>query len=190
MAKDTGISQLKRVEIQTRLEQGVRPSAIAEGLKRPRSCIWRELARNGWIDRSEITRKGRPRRSGGYVAQEAHKRAKQLARKARVARKMVPGSEVWKKVRDGLRKSLSPEQIAGIMMCMGDPERLSHETIYQAIYAIPRGDLRSEMIDLLRFGHKKRRPRTRGTDRRGCIPNMTSIDCRPAEVEERLVPGH
>jgi IS30 family transposase len=113
-----------------------------------------------------------------------------LAKKPRVARKMVPGSEIWEKVKGGLRKRLSPEQIAGIMLFMGDPERLSHETIYQAIYAMPKGTLRSEMIELLRFGHKKRRPRTRGQDRRGCIPNMTSIDFRPAEVEERLVPGH
>ena len=179
----------ERVEIQMRLERGSSPSAIADGLDRPRSCIWRELARNGWQSPKAKSRGRRPR-AGGYSAGQAHRRAKNLARKPRVTRKMVPGSSVWNKVKDGFHRGLSPEQIAGIMARMGDPERLSHETIYQAIYAMPKGELRSEMIELLRFGHKKRRPRARGQDRRGCIPNMTSIDFRPAEVEERLLPGH
>ena len=61
--------------------------------------------------------------------------------------------------------------------------RISHESIYSAIYAMPRGELRSEVIGLLRKSHKTRRPRARGDDRLALIPNMTSID-------ERLVPGH
>jgi hypothetical protein len=70
------------------------------------------------------------------------------------------------------------------------PVQLSHEAIYQAIYAMPRGELRSEVIALLRHGHNKRRPRARGHDRCGQIPNMVPISERPAEIEERLVPGH
>jgi IS30 family transposase len=73
---------------------------------------------------------------------------------------------------------------------MPEPVRISHETIYTAIYAMPRGELRTEVIGLLRKSHKSRRPRARGEDRRGLIPNMTSIDERPVEVSERLVPGH
>jgi IS30 family transposase len=73
---------------------------------------------------------------------------------------------------------------------MPEPVRISHETIYTAIYAMPRGELRTEVIALLRKSHKTRRPRARGEDRRGLIPNMTSIDERPVEVSERLVPGH
>jgi len=46
------------------------------------------------------------------------------------------------------------------------------------------------MIALLRFGHNKRRPRSCGIDRRGQIPDMISIDLRPADIAERLVPGH
>jgi IS30 family transposase len=91
---------------------------------------------------------------------------------------------------DGLRQHLSPEQIAGTMKRMNDPDRLSHETIYQAIYAMPKGELRTEMIAMLRFGHKKRLPRSRGKDRRGQIPNMVSIDMRPGDIDERLIPGH
>ena len=55
---------------------------------------------------------------------------------------------------------------------------------------MPKGKLRTETIALLRLGHNKRRPRTRGNDRRGQIPNMTSIDQRPDDIAERLVPGH
>jgi IS30 family transposase len=73
---------------------------------------------------------------------------------------------------------------------MNDPIRLRHETIYQAIYVMPKGKLRTETIALLRFGHNKRRPRSRGSDRRGQIPNMTRIDLRPSDIAERLVPGH
>ncbi len=50
--------------------------------------------------------------------------------------------------------------------------------------------LRTEVIDWLRFGHTKRRPRARGEDRRGQIPGMVSIHDRPPEIDERLVPGH
>jgi IS30 family transposase len=67
---------------------------------------------------------------------------------------------------------------------------VSHETIYCAIYAVPRGELRSELIAQLRFAHKARMPRARGQDRRGTLPNMTSIHQRPIEVAARLVPGH
>ena len=73
---------------------------------------------------------------------------------------------------------------------MSEPVRLCHETIYQAIYVMPKGELRTDTIALLRFGHTKRRPRARGVDRRGQIPDMTSIDLRPADIAERLVPGH
>jgi IS30 family transposase len=67
---------------------------------------------------------------------------------------------------------------------------VSHETIYQAIYLHPRGELRRSLVALLRRGHASRLPRTRGTDRRSQIPDMKSIHIRPPEVETRLVPGH
>ncbi len=53
-----------------------------------------------------------------------------------------------------------------------------------------KGKLPTETIVPLRFGHNKRRPRARGSDRRGQIPNMTSIEQRSDDIAERLVPGH
>jgi IS30 family transposase len=67
---------------------------------------------------------------------------------------------------------------------------VSHETIYNAIYAQPRGELRRQLIACLRRGRSTRMPRTRGDDRRGQIPDMVSIHVRPPEVDDRVMPGH
>ncbi len=83
-----------------------------------------------------------------------------------------------------------PEQASGILGTMSDPMRISHEAIYTALYAMPRGELRAAILALLPRGHKTRRPRSSGTDRRGLIPGAISIDERPIEVDELLVPGH
>ena len=179
-----------RALIQTQLQQGFKPAAIAASLGRPRSCVTRELARNGWKAESVPRPVGRPAIAGGYSSSRAHQRARRLSVLPRVERKLVVGNPLWDKVSDGLQQGLSPEQVAGTLKRMNEPVRLCHETIYTAIYAMPKGELRTDMIALLRFGHNKRRPRTRGDDRRGQIPNMTSIDQRPADIAERLVPGH
>lgn len=55
---------------------------------------------------------------------------------------------------------------------------------------VPRDELRTGVISWLLFCHTKRRPRARGEDRRGQVPDMVSIHDRPTEVGERLVPGH
>ena len=180
----------ERTLIQTQLQQGFNPAAIAASLERPRSCITRELARNGWKAPMAVRPTGRPAIAGGYSCVRAQKRAHKLAVKPRVERKLVVGNALWDKVHDGLQQGLSPEQIAATLERMNEPVRLCHETIYQAIYVMPKGELRTQMIALLRKGHVKRRPRSRGVNRRGHIPNMTSIDQRPAHIAERLVPGH
>jgi len=89
-----------------------------------------------------------------------------------------------------LRRGLSPVQIASTLARMADPVRLSHEAIYTALYAMPRGQLRASLLDLLRRRHKARRPARGKNGRSHSIPDMTLIDRRPAEVAERLVPGH
>ncbi len=179
-----------RTLIQTQLQQGFKPAAIAASLGRPRSCVSRELARNGWKAPLASRLVGRPAIAGGYASSRAHRRACRLSVMPRVECKLVVGNPLWRKVNHGLQQGLSPEQVAGTLGRMNEPVRLCHETIYKAIYAMPKGGLRTEMIALLRFGHTKRRPRSRGVDRRGQIPNMTSIDLRPADIAERLVPGH
>jgi IS30 family transposase len=87
----------------------------------------------------------------------------------------------------------SPQQIAGTLkrVFVDEPERcVSHETIYTAIYAQPRGELRRQLIAYLRHGRSTRMPRSRGDDRRGQIAEMVSIHVRPPEIDERIIPGH
>ncbi len=104
--------------------------------------------------------------------------------------KMVCGNAVWERVIGVLRTGLSPEQASGVLRTMNDPIRISHEAIYTALYAMPRGELRAAILALLPRGHKTRRPRSSGADRRGLITGAISIDERPIEVDELLVPGH
>jgi len=92
-----------------------------------------------------------------------------------------------------LARKWSPQQISGTLKRMwpNDPtQHVSHETIYTAIYAQPRGELRRQLIACLRHGHSTRMSRKRGTDRRGQIPDMVSIHVRPPEVDDRVMPGH
>ena len=79
----------------------------------------------------------------------------------RVTRKFVVGNVLWGKVRNGLQQGLLPEQVAGTRARMNEPIRLCHETIYQAIYMMPKGELHTDTIALLRFGHGKHQPRAR-----------------------------
>ena len=107
--------------------------------------------------------------------------------------KLGPDTPLFAVVHDQLREGWSPEQIAGMLkraFTDDKSRRVCHETIYSAIYVMPRGALRTDLISLLRQGHAKRRPRARGQDRRGQIADMVSLHVRPPEIEDRLIPGH
>ena len=148
-------------------------------LGRAPSTVSRESARN--------TARGQP-----YRACTAQTLAAARARQPRRLRKLVD-PWLWQYVRTHLAQGCSPEQIAGrLTREYPDDMRkhLSAETIYVALYVLPRGALRSELLAALRQAHKARRPRARGTDRRGQIPHMTRIAERPADVATRTVPGH
>lgn len=69
-------------------------------------------------------------------------------------------------------------------------QRVSHETIYNAIYAYPRGELKKQLISLLCWGCSGRRPRSVGQDRRRQIAEMVSIHVHPPQVQDRLLFGH
>jgi transposase, IS30 family len=188
----THLSLEERAQIQVWLDHDLKPRAIARKLGRAASTITRELSRN--TTHQPVTNAaavpGRTRIARGYRCAQAHHRAQRLACKPRVACKMVNGNALWERVLESLRGGLSPEQASGILARMSDPVRISHESIYTALYAMPRGELRAQVLALLPWGRKTRRPRSAGTERRGLIPNAVSIDERPIEVSERLVPGH
>ena len=161
------------------LAHGQALRTMASVLGRAPSTVSRELARN-------VTR-GRP-----YRACTAHTLATGRACQPRRPRKLLD-PWLWQYVRTHLAEGCSPEQIAGRLRHAYPDDmqkHLSAETIYAGLYVLPRGTLRSELLATLRQARKARRSRARGTDRRGQIPNMTSITERPAEVATRTVPGH
>ena len=160
--------------------QGASTRAIARVLARSPSTISRELQRNSCPE-------------AGYTSEAALALHATRRKAARPARKLDPRSITWSAVLTMLSWKWSPQQIAATLRRVfpQEPERhVSHETIYTAIYAHPRGELRRQLIALLRQGRSTRKPRSRGTDRRGQIPEMVSIHVRPPEVDDRVMPGH
>jgi IS30 family transposase len=181
----------ERALIETQLRFGMSPAAIAAGLTRARSTVLREIRRNGWHTDAEMTPRSRARIAGGYRCVPADRRARLLTHKPRRLRKLVPGNPLWIIVVDHLRQGLSPAQIASTLARMSDPVRLSYETIYTALYTMPRGHLRSSLLSLMRRQHRAKRPhRGKVGHSKPSIPDMTLIDQRPIEVQMRLIPGH
>jgi IS30 family transposase len=90
-----------------------------------------------------------------------------------------------------LEQLWSPQQIACYLRGLGDARLgcVSHETIYKSLYVQGRGELRRELARCLRTGRAARRPRGR-LETRGKNPAMIMISDRPAEAEDRAVPGH
>jgi len=68
--------------------------------------------------------------------------------------------------------------------------RISHETIYSYIYILPRGRLKRRFISCLRGNHKHRRKVNKTRQKRGAIQDYFSIEERPKEVADRIIPGH
>ena len=161
--------------------------AAAAHLGRSPSTLSREVARN----RGHVAISGDT--PAPYDAVLADQRARRLLQAPDRHPKLGPDTALFAVVQDQLRQGLSPEQVAG-MLCRGFPDNsartVAHETIYTALYVMPRGELRRELIGLLRQARAKRRPRSRGEDRRGKIADMISLHLRPPEIEDRLMPGH
>ena len=112
----------------------------------------------------------------------------------------VDGPDVrWIGRRHGRRKdrrwakSWSPEQISNRLVDFPDDEsmRISHEAIYQSLYVQGRGALRRELTACLRTGRALRVPRARAQGRgKPFVTDQVLISERPAEAEDRAVPGH
>ncbi len=141
------------------------------------STISREVGANG----------GR----SGYRPWAAYLRAKDRARRPKLT-KLASSPGLLGDVVEGLQKFWSPEEIAQRLRLdhPDDPMRqVSHETIYQSLYVQGRGELRRELARCLRSGRAHRRPQGR-VNTQGRIPGMVNISQRPAEAEDKSVPGH
>jgi IS30 family transposase len=106
---------------------------------------------------------------------------------------LIAGNPLFESIAALLRLRWSPQQIATHLARLHPSEsaqRASHETIYNVIYAQPRGEFRKELIECLRMARAKRWPRSKGEERRGHMANLLSIHLRPPEVQDRQFPGH
>jgi IS30 family transposase len=161
--------------------RGASLRTIGSQLDRSASTIGREIARGKGAD-------------GGYSPQLGRQSYDARRTRSRRPRRLIEGSALHTWVHGKLvHLRWSPEQIAGKLKAMhpDDPERhISHETIYTAIYAQPRGGLKVAMIQALR--HKKPARGRRRTTLAGSsmVPETLRIVHRPEEIEARIVPGH
>jgi IS30 family transposase len=165
-----------REEISLGIRGGQSFTAIAAGLGRAVSTVSREVAANG----------GR----ADYRAWRAHQRGRAQARRPKPFK--LSGTRLAAQVTDWLRDWWSPQEIACRlrMEFADDPMmQVSHETIYQSLFVQGRGELRRELTRCLRTGRVKRRSRRR-RENTGQLRDMVMISERPAEVEDRAVPGH
>jgi IS30 family transposase len=173
---------------------------IARRIGRSRSTVSRELARNQTLRRAPASPgagRGRARPQHEqlrYRASNAQWKAEQRARRPKLG-KLAANPELHAAVAARLSMLWSPQQIAAsLRQDFADrPEmRVSHETIYQALYVQGRGELRRELTRCLRTGRALRKPRRIPGERRGkrVIPAEIMLSARPAEATDRAVPGH
>lgn len=168
----------EREEISRDVAAGVSMRRIAARLGRAASSISRELARNG----------GRTR----YRATHADERAWDRARRPKTCM-LAANPPLARVVAQRLAQDWSPQQIAGWLKTefRGDEAmRVSHETIYRSLFIQARGVLKKELIAHLRSRRVMRRCKTAKSQPRGQIVDAVSIRERPAEIEDRAVPGH
>jgi IS30 family transposase len=156
----------------------------------------RQIAAELGRDPSTISRE--PRRNAHPVSGDYRPHAAQARAEARRPRpkisKIAVSPALRQAVQDGLTHKWSPEQIVRRLR-RDFPDRpemhVTHETIYQALYVQGRGELRRELTKALRTGRAMRRPRRLAQQRTPRMATeMVMISERPAEVEDRAVPGH
>jgi IS30 family transposase len=177
--RDGRLSLEDREEISRGLATGLSLRVIAAGLRRAPSTVSREVAANG----------GRR----GYRATSADRSAWARASRPKAC-KLALNRTLAGIVAEKLRRRWSPEQIAGWLKLThpDDPEmQVSHESIYRTLFVQSRGALNRELAAYLRTGRMLRRPKgVRLPDGRGGRPNILNIRDRPADAEDRAVPGH
>jgi IS30 family transposase len=183
------LSVEERAVIMIGRSQGVSLRAISRTLGRDVSTISREVQR-GMPDQTAMGIEGAVAYDATLASATYRERRKRCGRRC----KLMAGTPLYQKVHDRLVYwRWSPQQISNRLRLMhpDDPTNsVSHETIYAAIYAQPRGALKQGMIDALRQA-KPGRGRRRTTLAKGqTIPEALRIVHRPEEIEQRLLPGH
>jgi IS30 family transposase len=169
----------EREEISRGITAGHSVRQIALRLGRSASTVSRELMRNGGVS--------------AYRASEAERCAWERALRPKRCRLATHPELRWR-VAEKLALQWSPQQIAGWLKCeftYDQGMQISHETIYRSLFVQTRGVLKKELMAHLRTRRQLRQAKG-GTTKNGLgqIVDAVSIRERPAEVEDRAVPGH
>lgn len=168
-----------RAVIAAGVRQRLSYQQIGDLVGRTRSVIWREVARNSGPD-------------GSYWAPLAHRVAYEHRRRPK-AFKLVEQPALCRRIEEWMDQGWSPKLIASVLATHRPPGsmgRVSHETIYQALYVQTRGTLRANLHQQLSLKRSARRARG-GAQREGSpYREAFKISQRPADVEDRAVPGH
>ena len=173
------LSLEERGMIQMGLRSGMGYAGIGELIGRDKSVVWREVNRNAGAD-------------GVYYASVAHAKAHQSRRRPK-ALKLVRNEALCRLIGVWMDEGWSPKLISE-MLAFYFPDdqtmQVSHETIYQAIYVQARGSLRADLAEKLSLKRKQRIPHTADRTRNSPYKEAFKISERPAEVQDRAVPGH
>ena len=175
------LSFAERVVISAMRKDGRSARAIGRALCRPHTTITREVAAD--VDRL-----------GGYHPRRAHLDAGRRAERPK-ALKLAADPELRQEVSHWLRAGASPGQACGRVARQhpGDPRwKVSHTAVYNAIYVLGRRGMNIELDVALRTGRVRRlsRTATRAVKDKDRFAGMVGIAERPAEVEDRQIPGH
>jgi IS30 family transposase len=177
---ERALTLAEREEISRGIASGCSMRVIAKGLKRAVSTVSREVARHG----------GRPL----YRASDADQQAWESALRPKTCL-LATHTNLRELVASKLILDWSPEQISGwLKQSYADNKslRVSHETIYRTLFLQARGALKQELVRHLRSRRRIRRSRHSSIHghSQGRIVDAISIQERPAEVEDRAIPGH
>lgn len=177
--KTTKLSIEEREKVLYYLSQNNSYRQIGQLLNRSHTTISREIKRNSI--------------EGEYSPSRAENRTKRRFSNCGRRKKIDTSPELFEEVFNRIFQKWSPEQISGYLKdkYKGNLQmQISHESIYQYIYAKAKGELKKHLLKYLRQKGRKNINRKLSHEKRGQIPDAISIHKRPSEVEERKVPGH
>ncbi|MGL3151890.1 IS30 family transposase, partial [Microbacterium sp. A82] len=179
LASGRMLTATERGVIQMGFRAGLSYAKIAAEIGRDKSVVWREVRRNTSAD-------------GVYYASVAHTRAHQARRRPKPFT-LIENEALCRLIEGWMDEGWSPKLIS-TMLEVSFPDdqtmHVSHETIYQALYVQTRGKLRADLAEKLSLKRKKRVAHTAQRRKNSPYKEAFKISDRPAEVEDRAIPGH
>jgi transposase, IS30 family len=168
-----------RAVIAVGVRRGMTYAVIGELIGRDKSLICREVERNKGAD-------------GSYHGSVAHRAAHERRKRPKEFR-LVENSGLCRQIEGWMDEGWSPKLIASVLKREEHVimNRVSHETIYAALYVQTRGQLRADLHRQLSLKRRERKPRGSSDGRGKAIyAEAWKISDRPAAVADRAVPGH